>query len=339
MIIEKELVERNNDDDDLEFGNEGNESLVKVVFLTKSEEECLELEQHSDFTEDPWSDDQMDEEGEKKIDENGALQGDREFKFRVFKVYPPHRRSKPDRLYALSIDIARALKLRDSGTFYNAQPNIPRLWTTQRQRDHLVKEKVLLPRNMYRATTIIPVRSVFRRYGRRMIRRGRRGIDDYNAEQAATGKSEDEDDLMSIEELRRQKQAAALAITMKDDRSVEVVVHRPRFGETGVPDSIIKHYDEEEKALILDSIQLQKEAKGLFTIAKCVRFWNNRVGRARRFSNGVADWNLGIRQVPIIKDQYTGYLMDDNKSSLRCFPLALMKGQYQAETSAKFDIH
>ncbi|CCU99098.1 unnamed protein product [Malassezia sympodialis ATCC 42132] len=129
-----------------------------------------------------------DDAGEKKIDAQGRLLGGRSY--RVATLSSPDR-SDPERLYMLSIDIARVLGYRDSAYFFRKNPLFYKVFLTQDEKDTLVADGRLNSSLRTRNVTMVTARAVFMQMGARVVARGRMVTDDYYEAQArAEGKKE-----------------------------------------------------------------------------------------------------------------------------------------------------
>jgi hypothetical protein len=93
----------------------------------------------------------------------------------------------------LSNEAAKALGYRDSYLFFLKNPNVKRLWTTEEERLCLAQKGLLNPSFKRRPIAIVTARSVFRSFGYRIIKGGKRGRDCYYVEDDWEDKeSEDE---------------------------------------------------------------------------------------------------------------------------------------------------
>ncbi|KAL4783003.1 chromatin remodelling complex Rsc7/Swp82 subunit-domain-containing protein [Aspergillus varians] len=117
---------------------------------------------------------EFDEAGEKKVDENGYLQGDREYRCRTFTV--PLRGKK---LFMLATECARVLSYRDSYLLFNKNRSLHKIIATQIEKDDLIQQDILPYSYRSRQIAIVSARSMFRQFGSRVITDGRRVRDDY----------------------------------------------------------------------------------------------------------------------------------------------------------------
>lgn len=115
-----------------------------------------------------------DPEGETKVNKDGTLLGDREYKVRVFKIS-----GKGSRLYMLSTEPARCIGFRDSYLFFQKHKTLWKIILTEEAKRDLI-ERSLIPHSYKgRAIGVVTARSVFREFGARIIIGGRKVIDDY----------------------------------------------------------------------------------------------------------------------------------------------------------------
>ncbi|KAL2832159.1 chromatin remodelling complex Rsc7/Swp82 subunit-domain-containing protein [Aspergillus cavernicola] len=117
---------------------------------------------------------EFDEAGEQKVDPNGYLQGDREYRCRTFTV--PLRAKK---LFMLATECARVLSYRDSYLLFNKNRSLHKIIATQIEKDDLIQQDILPYSYRSRQIAIVSARSMFRQFGSRVIVNGRRVRDDY----------------------------------------------------------------------------------------------------------------------------------------------------------------
>ncbi|KAL4809599.1 chromatin remodelling complex Rsc7/Swp82 subunit-domain-containing protein [Aspergillus unguis] len=117
---------------------------------------------------------EFDDAGEKKVDADGNLQGDREYRCRTFTV--PLRGKK---LFMLATECARVLSYRDSYLLFNKNRSLHKIIATQIEKDDLIQQDILPYSYRSRQIAIVSARSMFRQFGSRVIVNGRRVRDDY----------------------------------------------------------------------------------------------------------------------------------------------------------------
>ncbi|KAL5341833.1 chromatin remodelling complex Rsc7/Swp82 subunit-domain-containing protein [Aspergillus crustosus] len=117
---------------------------------------------------------EFDDAGEQKVDANGYLQGDREYRCRTFTV--PLRGQK---LFMLATECARVLSYRDSYLLFNKNRSLHKIIATQIEKDDLIQQDILPYSYRSRQIAIVSARSMFRQFGSRVIVNGRRVRDDY----------------------------------------------------------------------------------------------------------------------------------------------------------------
>ncbi len=129
-----------------------------------------------------------DAEGETKVDKMGRLQGDREYRVRVFTIS-----GKGDRLYMLSTEPARCIGFRDSYLFFQKHRSLYKIILGDEAKRDLI-ERSLIPHSYKgRAIGVVTARSVFREFGAQIIIGGKKITDDYQvAEARARGDVEEE---------------------------------------------------------------------------------------------------------------------------------------------------
>ena len=145
--------------------------------------------------------------GEQKVDAQGRLLGGRSYRVAPFSL---PMRDDPERLYMLSIDVARASGFRDSAYFFRKNPLLHKIVLTFEEKDHLIATGRISGQLRARNVTMIAARSVFQQLGARIVLRGRHVTDDYyEADARAEGRREGAvvsvpsiDDIMRVERRR-----------------------------------------------------------------------------------------------------------------------------------------
>lgn len=138
----------------------------------------------------------QDDEGDEKVDENGHLQGGREYRVRTFTI-----EGRGERLYMLSTEPARCCGFRDSYLFFTKHPKLYKVLVSDSEKKDLIDREVLPSSYKGRNIGVVVARSVFREFGARIIVGGKRIIDDYKVSQAREngvieGELADPDDVM-----------------------------------------------------------------------------------------------------------------------------------------------
>lgn len=137
-----------------------------------------------------------DEEGEKKVDKMGNLQGGRDYRCRTFTI--PGRGS---RLYMLSTEPARCVGFRDSYLFFSKHKKLYKIIISDEEKLEMIERKLIPHSYKGRAIGVCTARSVFREFGARIIIGGKRIIDDYEvaaarAEGVIEGQLADPNDIL-----------------------------------------------------------------------------------------------------------------------------------------------
>jgi len=107
------------------------------------------------------------EKGDAKIDREGRLQGGREFKFYTFTS---DQRSNPNRVYTLTIDVARACGYSDSLAFLRRVPQIMKLACLPVERDMLIEKGRVTGNLKHRMVTMVAVRNIYKLLGAKVIK-------------------------------------------------------------------------------------------------------------------------------------------------------------------------
>lgn len=116
----------------------------------------------------------FDDAGEKKVDALGNLLGGREYKIRTFNL--PGRGEK---LFMLATECARTLQYRDSYLLFNKNRSLFKIIASVKEKEDLVGKDILPYSYRSRQIAIVTARSMFRQFGSRVIKDGRRVRDDY----------------------------------------------------------------------------------------------------------------------------------------------------------------
>ncbi|KAA8644774.1 hypothetical protein EYZ11_002175 [Aspergillus tanneri] len=120
-----------------------------------------------------------DPEGETKVDKNGVLKGDREYRVRTFTIL-----NRGDRHYMLSTEPARCIGFRDSYLFFQKHKLLYKIIIDDEAKRDLIEREVIPHSYKGRAIGVVTARSVFREFGAKIIVGGRKVVDDYHAQAA-----------------------------------------------------------------------------------------------------------------------------------------------------------
>ncbi|OAD67793.1 hypothetical protein PHYBLDRAFT_68166 [Phycomyces blakesleeanus NRRL 1555(-)] len=158
---------------------------------------------------------ELDEAGEKKVDKNGHLLQGR--KYRVSSFTLPLR---GDRLFMLAMDPAKVLGYRDSYLFFHRNPRLERVRITEDEKRYLVKERLLVTWFRNRDVAVVTARSVFKCFGSKIIKDGKKYKDDY-FETKAREEANQEMDIESEEQVSDQKETGRRSLLSKQSVAVE----------------------------------------------------------------------------------------------------------------------
>ncbi|KAG1563252.1 hypothetical protein G6F49_000181 [Rhizopus delemar] len=117
---------------------------------------------------------ETDETGERKVDKFGRLLGGREYRVPVFNLP-----TRGETLYMFSKDPAALLGYRDSFVFLKRNPSLVKVHINNVEKGYLVDSRQLRSSFRTREISVVTARSVFKQFGHRVIRKGRKGRDDY----------------------------------------------------------------------------------------------------------------------------------------------------------------
>ena len=134
-------------------------------------------------------------EGETKVDKNGVLQDDREYRVRTFTII-----GREKRLYMLSTEPARCIGFRDSYLFFQRHKMLYKIILDEDEKLDLVARDVMPHSYKGRAIGVVTARSVFREFGAKIVVAGKKVVDDYDA-QGARDRGDIEGELAVPEDL------------------------------------------------------------------------------------------------------------------------------------------
>ncbi|KAI8992425.1 chromatin remodelling complex Rsc7/Swp82 subunit-domain-containing protein [Pilobolus umbonatus] len=155
----------------LDDGNDAKRKREKSPEFEANSEEEASL---TDNEEDGAMTSDIEEEGETKVDRHGNLLGGRRYKVPTFTL-PGHG----DQQYMLATDATKCLGFRDSYLFFLRNPSLKRVRVTDKEKDILTDMGILVTWFKNRDVNLVPARSVFQRFGHRIVEKGRRLKDDY----------------------------------------------------------------------------------------------------------------------------------------------------------------
>ncbi|KAG2171671.1 hypothetical protein INT43_008051 [Umbelopsis isabellina] len=149
-------------------------------------------------------DGEIDELGESRVDRDGHLLGGREYKIPAFSMP-----SRGDELLMLGKDVVALLNMRDSFVLVNKNPLVVKVDATQTDKNYLIEHGYLRSTFRTRDITIVSARSIFKTFGHRVVKRGRRGRDDYFATGVPEEDSEAEEEREEFEQQKQQPRVAS----------------------------------------------------------------------------------------------------------------------------------
>ncbi|EMR09539.1 hypothetical protein PNEG_02125 [Pneumocystis murina B123] len=123
---------------------------------------------------DEYVDIEVDVLGEQKVDRNGYLKGGRKYNGKTFQVIGHGKR-----LFMLGTEVAKITGHRDSYLLFLKNKTLRKIMASQEEKDDLIIKEIIPYSYRSRQIAIVTARSVFRRFGSRIIVSGKRGEDDY----------------------------------------------------------------------------------------------------------------------------------------------------------------
>ena len=118
--------------------------------------------------------DDEDPKGKEKIDTNGNLQGNREFRMKVFTVL-----GNGDKKFMISTEPARLVGFRDSYLLFKTHRNLFKKVCTHEEKIDLIDRHIIPNSYKGRSVNLVAARSIFREFGARIIKDGKKVIDDF----------------------------------------------------------------------------------------------------------------------------------------------------------------
>ncbi|KAG2188250.1 hypothetical protein INT44_001003, partial [Umbelopsis vinacea] len=150
-------------------------------------------------------DGELDPDGEKKVDRQGHLLDGREYRIPTFEL--PER---DDQQLMFAMDPARILGYRDSYLLFMKNPELVRVRISDEAKNMLVEQKMLLPWFRNRDVAIVTARSIFKVFGAKVVKQGRRCKDDYyEAKARAEGYVDELEDTEMEESYGRRNQLSS----------------------------------------------------------------------------------------------------------------------------------
>ncbi|KAF1797452.1 chromatin remodelling complex Rsc7/Swp82 subunit-domain-containing protein [Mucor lusitanicus] len=132
-----------------------------------------------------------DPSGELKVDKYGRLLGGREYRVPTFTLP-----TRDDTLFMFSKDPAALLGFRDSFVFLKKNVKLIKVHIDNTEKGYLVDSNMLRSTFRTREISVVTARSVYKQFGHRIVRKGRKGRDDYYY----TDEVDEEEDMHSEEE-------------------------------------------------------------------------------------------------------------------------------------------
>lgn len=118
--------------------------------------------------------DDEDPKGVAKIDENGFLQGDRQFRIKTFTLL-----GKGERQYMVSTEPARLVGFRDSYLLFKTHLSLFKKVCTHEEKMDLIQRHLIPTSYKGRSVNLVTARSIFREFGARMLVGGKKVEDDF----------------------------------------------------------------------------------------------------------------------------------------------------------------
>lgn len=109
-----------------------------------------------------------------KVDANGILQGDRQYRINTFTVL-----GQGERLYMVSTEPARLVGFRDSYLLFKTHHNLFKKVCSDAEKMDLIERHIIPNSYKGRSVNLVTARSIFREFGARILKDGKKVIDDF----------------------------------------------------------------------------------------------------------------------------------------------------------------
>ncbi|KAK4048205.1 chromatin structure-remodeling complex subunit RSC7 [Microbotryomycetes sp. JL201] len=246
-----------------------------------------------------------DPRGETKIDANGQLLGGREWKLRTFTS---GWRKNPDKLYILSIDVARAAGFRDSLYFFRKFPMVHKVTVGPQEKEGLISQGKLPTMLRSRAVTFMAARNVYKVMGAIFVKDGKYVFDDYYEDKSLAAGHQPGEPAVVVPYDQGQTDAARAVAFADGPGAAASNKHRPP-GMSGRPDDyvagsvaslwpsigilpLVKAWDPiAKKARPPPHLT---EENWMLEYAKSAQEYNKYLGTLKRFHEGPVYLNVGL---------------------------------------------
>lgn len=115
-----------------------------------------------------------DPKGQQKVDKNGQLVGDRVYRMKTFTIL-----GHGDRLYMVSTEPARLVGFRDSYLLFKTHKWLFKKVCTHEEKMDLINRHIIPNSYKGRLVNLVTARSIFREFGARIVKDGRKITDDF----------------------------------------------------------------------------------------------------------------------------------------------------------------
>ncbi|KAI8375819.1 chromatin remodelling complex Rsc7/Swp82 subunit-domain-containing protein [Blakeslea trispora] len=171
----------------------------------------------------------VDETGEEKVDKYGRLLGGltedrlgREYRVPTFTLP-----TRGNTLFMFSKDPAALLGFRDSFVFLKKNVKLQKVHIDNAEKGHLVDLNLLRSTFRTREISVVTARSVFKQFGHRVVRRGRKGRDDYYyTEEVDDGEEEASEEEPAIKEILDKPTSSASFLPVHADVGRNNLIHK-----------------------------------------------------------------------------------------------------------------
>lgn len=199
----------------------------------------------------------------------------------------------------LAMEPAKILGFRDSHIFFNKNPSLERVRLTEEEKDILVERGMVLSWFRHRDVAVVTARSVFKRFGAKIIKKGKRCRDDYYEakarEQGFTGEStmvEKKSELMALKTMEELFAADYLDDSLNHSRRSILNNNNSSKSNTYEDDDASSDTDYTTTATLTDLTWIHYAALG-------ARGFNSQLRHCRDRKSTFYDPHTNINQVPV----------------------------------------
>ncbi|KAI9279116.1 chromatin remodelling complex Rsc7/Swp82 subunit-domain-containing protein [Sporodiniella umbellata] len=247
----------------------------------------------------------IDETGEEKVNRYGQLLGGREYKVPVFSVP-----TRGDTVFMFSKDPAALLGFRDSFVFVKRNSSLIKAHLNNEERGYLVDSGQLRSSFRTRDISVVTARSVYKRFGHRIVRKGRKGKDDYYFTEESDDFTEEQEEEISNQYSNSEETNNSLAIGNNPSTSAGLNTGATYSGLYATPNnhlqsSFLSSSNPGKNGLQFETSEQQvDDTNYIHCAAVTTRQFNNSIFLYRRSNSTNYDLLTNVYQIPKTKQVF-----------------------------------